>query len=334
MPKSTDSPIIKPKSRIGIAVWGIGGHARRTVLPAIEKVPDLDLIAIGSRDRSVVEKEAKKFGCCGVGSLQQLIEFDEVDVVFVSTPIGCHATNVTMALAAGKHVWCEKAFTQNLDEAYQLVEMSREKDTAICVSCPPLHHPLYDRLIMLLEKKVVGKLRAIDAHFGFPHVEKHSKYDPDVGGGALLDVGFYPLVVGSALMTECAVVTSAVIETETGFGVDTAGTALLRFPSGVHLTGRWGYGRDYINELRVFGETGEIRVSPVFSKPSNRVVKMEVLRQNKYEEIYVPDSDQFVEMLHAFIAPLKDPTLRDFYRERAFAQQKLISDVQMFQQFR
>ena len=315
---------------VGVAVWGIGEHAKRTILPAINEVAELKLVCIGGRNFSVVKKESEKWGCAGYTSLHELAALDSVGVVIVATPVGCHAPDVAAVMEAGKHVWCEKAFTQNLDEALQLAEESRIKDLALCVSCPPLYHPLYFQLVSLLENGALGQIYFIDSHFGFPHVPGHSKYDEDVGGGALLDVGFHALVFGSSLLTEVPRVEAAILEKEIGFNLDTSGTALLRFPSGAHLISRWGYGQDYTNEIRIFGETGSIKAIPAFSKPPNLTVKMTIKRQNFTENINVPAINQFAEMLRNFTLTLEDISLRESYRQRAISQQQLLAEVQRF----
>jgi len=316
--------------RIGVGVWGIGSHARRTLLPAISVLRELCLISIGSRSIPTVQTEAKRYRCHAVTSLKELIEIDSIDVIFVATPIGCHAADVALAYEAGKHVWCEKAFTQNLDDAIRLVKISREKDLALCVSCAPLYHPVYNSLMSMITDSTLGRIRSIFAHFGFPHTEGHSKYNPHIGGGALLDIGFYPLVLGAALLGGRPAIHSVIIEKDSGFKVDTGGTSLLRSPSGTHLIARWGYGQDYINEISVFGETGVLKVAPAFSKPDHLNLKMTIQRQNQVEEVAIPTVNQFALMLQSFARTINEKIIRESYRKKAIDHQELINQVKNF----
>ena len=120
---------------------------------------------------------------------------------------------------------------------------------ALCLSCPPLYHPQFQALKEFVHAGELGQIRSISATFSFPHTDpSNTKYAPSKGGGALLDVGFYPLVVPASLFEEEPDLLGANTVIEDGYAVDTFGAALLHYPeTGIHHTATWGYGGDYIN---------------------------------------------------------------------------------------
>jgi len=250
----------------------------------------------------------------------------------IATPIGQHFEDAYVVLTAGKHVWCEKAFTESYMQAEELIKMARRADLAVCVSCPPLYHEQFRKLTALICNGDIGQVRSVNANYGFPHIDpKNSKYDPDTGGGAMLDVGFYPISVPGALFNEHPVVLGSTIEHEPGYALDTGGAALLRFPSGINLSATWGYGRDYVNELRIIGTDGIITAFPAFSKPPALTTSLRLQSQNKTKDIYIPACNQFTNMLNAFASAVLDSDTRENFRSKALKLQGLLDSVRKTQ---
>jgi len=325
----TDKGLNPPKT-LGVGVWGIGDHARRTILPALVNCRHTKLFAVGSRNSDVRKAQGEKWHCQSAATLDALLQLPDIDAVFVATPIGRHFDDGRAVLEAGKHLWCEKAFTATLGEAQELLDIAAANDLAVCVSCPPLYHPQFKKLSEMLKDESFGRVHSIDAHFGFPHVSRdHSKYDPLSGGSAMLDLGFYPLVMAQHLFADMPSVSSAVIETEDGYQIDTSGTALLHFDAGAHVTARWGYGRDYVNEIRISAEQATLVLCPAFSKPPNLPPTLIIRRQNIDEVVEIPETDQFVSMLDEFAATSVTEDGRTAMRDMVWSQQTLLSRVQL-----
>ncbi len=313
---------------VGIGVWGLGRHAVNKLLPSISLANNIHLEAVATRDADVLAVQSAKWKCRANGSLEAMLDGPGIDAVMVATPIGCHFQDGLQVLNAGRHLWCEKAFTKTFDEATELAGLAAQKDLALCVSCPPLYGAQFECLEKLLRQGALGTVRAITARFGFPHSDQvKSRYDPAVGGGALLDMGFYPLVLAAALMNEQPRVCGAVRATETGRAVDTGGAALLQFSGGVTANIEWGYGRDYVNEFVILGENGSATAFPAFSKPDNHEPTVVLCRQNEEVSQSVRKYDPFTEMFKVFATTLTDRQRRQQYRDVAIVQQALLRDV-------
>ena len=311
-----------------IGVHGVGDHAKRTILPAIDQCSALTLGGVSTRNPDVLAEQCAKWSCPGWNSLEDMLADANIDVVFVATPIHQHAVDGRKVLLSGRHLWCEKAFTATADDSQALVELAAKDNLAVCVSLAPVFHSQFLEMKRALISGQIGKVRSISGHFAFPHKDSNdSRYDPEAGGGALLDVGYYPALAASILMDEIPTVSGAVLNHDADFSVDIGGSALLEFSEGVIGTAQWGYGRDYINELIVVGETGTLMASPAFSKPEHLPVTLKLRRQNEDSDLPVADCRQFVDMLSAFAAYTRDPKQRAMQRNLAVSHQRLIDDI-------
>ncbi len=317
-----------PLRPFSVGVHGIGDHARRTVLPAIDACEDLRLAGISTRNSDVRAAQCTQWSCPEWESLDDMLANADLDAVFIATPIGCHFSDGQKVLQAGRHLWSEKAFTAKISEANTIISLAEEKDLAVCVSLPPAYHVLSRMIKDLLQSEEIGAVRDMTAQFGFPHVDpSHSKYDAAAGGSALRDVGYYPVLMVAEWMDEFPRVIGAVVDTETGYRVDTGGGCLLAFESGATATAHWGYGRDYINEVRIVGESGTLIARPVFSKPGHLTPSLTLRRQNQDTEIVVPACDQFIEMLQSFTEASQASEIRNQQRNKALEHQRLLEQV-------
>ena len=106
----------------GVAVWGLGRHSLKRIIPALDTMDELSLIGVCSRNKDSVSECALKWDCIGWIDPTKMLENDKVDIIYISTPIGVHANLVTQALNADKHVWCEKPLTCNFEDSNQLIK--------------------------------------------------------------------------------------------------------------------------------------------------------------------------------------------------------------------
>jgi len=323
---------LSTQRHLSVGVHGVGDHARRTILPALAASPAVRLAGLSTRNEDILAEQCAAWSCPGWNSLDAMLDAkpDEggLDAVFVATPIGCHFEDGKKILEAGFHLWSEKAFTRNAQDAEALVSLASERDLAICVSLAPAYHTVFTRLQGLIRAGEIGSVRAVHAHFGFPHVDPgHSKYDAGSGGSALLDLGYYPVLLPAVLLDAFPRVAGATITTDTGYAIDTAGACLLDFPDGVTATAQWGYGRDYVNELTVVGASGALTARPAFSKPRHLPPTLTLRRQNQETAIEIGPGDQFVDMLAVFAEAGRDAAAARRMREIALAHQVLLDQV-------
>lgn len=182
----------------GSVRWGVigpGGIAERFA-DAMRSIPDGEIVAVASRSRRRARAFSKRHSVARAyeGS-ERLLADEEVDAVYVATPHSRHEADVLAALAAGKHVLCEKPLALHVGQARNMVAAARAADRFLMEAMWTRFLPAYRRMRELLDAGAIGDPLVVEAGFGFrvPFDPHHRLFDPAQGGGALLDVGVYPL---------------------------------------------------------------------------------------------------------------------------------------------
>jgi predicted dehydrogenase len=245
---------------------GTLGAARITpgalVKPA-RNVAEADLVAVAARDRSRADAFASKHNIPRVvDSYAALVADPDIDAIYNPLPNGLHAEWTIAALEAGKHVLCEKPFTANAKEAEDVAAVAARTGLVVMEAFHYRYHPLTKRIRAILDSGELGSIQHIDTALCFP-LPKFSdiRYQYDLAGGALMDVGTYTVHMARVLAGEEPEVLSAQAKLRRP-DVDRAMRAELSFPSGA--TGRitcsmWSA---WVVQTyaRVTGEHGELRV--------------------------------------------------------------------------
>jgi predicted dehydrogenase len=178
--------------------WGIlaTGKIARAFAENLALLPEATIAAVGARRLESAEKFAAAYGAAAAyGTYQALVEDPDVDVVYVATPHALHVDHVLMAFEAGKPVLCEKPLTLNAEDAAHLVAVAREKGLFFMEGMWMRCNPLLRRLQQMFATGALGTVQQVRADLGFV-VDKPPTdrlLDRALGGGALLDMGIYPL---------------------------------------------------------------------------------------------------------------------------------------------
>ena len=202
------------RGRMDTIRWGIlaTGKIAHSFAADLSLLPDARLEAVGSRRAASAEEFAAEFAppdgapARAHGSYEDLAADPDVDVVYVATPHGLHHEEVRMLLEAGKPVLCEKAITLNAAQAEELVALARERDLFLMEAMWMACHPLVRHLRERARAGDFGVLRQLVADLGWvvdkPPTDR--MFAPELGGGALLDMGVYPLTLAHLFLGEPA----------------------------------------------------------------------------------------------------------------------------------
>jgi predicted dehydrogenase len=246
--------------------WGfIGtGLMARVFAAALSDLPDARLIAVGSRTRASAEAFGEQFGVPHRhSSYAALVNDPAVDIVYVATPHPYHMQNSLLALEARKPVLCEKPFTLNAAQAEILISTARERGLFLMEAMWSRFLPAMQKLRELLADEAIGEVRMIVAGSCHPPGMELAPrlLDPELGGGALLDLGVYPISLTTMVLGRASSVTSKVHLGETG--VDERSAIILTYDQGkmalVYTALRTNAPRDIV----VMGTGGWIR-TPLF----------------------------------------------------------------------
>ncbi|MGW3207917.1 Gfo/Idh/MocA family protein [Streptomyces sp. NPDC001135] len=255
--------------------WGVlatGGIAAAFAADLVD-LPDAEITAVASRRPESAEAFAERFGAeRAYGDWESLAADPDIDVVYVATPHTAHRAAAGLCLEAGRNVLCEKPFTLNLRETEELVALAREHDRFLMEAMWMYCNPLVRRLKALVDDGAIGEVRTVQADFGLagPFPPAHRLRDPALGGGALLDLGVYPVSFAQLLLGEPdAVAGSAVLSAE---GVDLQTGALLSWAGGAMATLHCSIVGGTGGTASVTGSRGRIDVPSGFFQPERFVL--------------------------------------------------------------
>ena len=207
--------------------WGLigaGWIATKAIAPAMHATPNATVQAVASRD----SKRSQSLNPITIhNSYEALLSDPLVDAVYISLPNHLHCEWTVKALNAGKHVLCEKPFAMNVAEVETMVQAARNNNRILVEAVSSMWHPRMARLVEHVRNGNMGELISIDSSFTFPaEIEGNYRNSPAMGGGALYDVGVYPLHAITALIGD-----DAKVEIES--------CAKKMGPSGIDLTSKW-----------------------------------------------------------------------------------------------
>jgi predicted dehydrogenase len=208
-------------AKYGTVRWGILGPGliANRLAEGVLALPDAKLVAVGSRDHSRADSFADKYGIPHRhGSYDALVNDADVDVIYVATPHNFHKEHSILALNAGKHVLCEKPFTINEAEASEIVKVARARRLFVMEAMWTRFFPIMERVRHLLKSGDIGTPYLLHADFGFKGTFnlEGRLFNPNLGGGALLDVGVYPVSLASMVFGEPERVTGLATMGRTG----------------------------------------------------------------------------------------------------------------------
>jgi predicted dehydrogenase len=228
--------------------------------------------AVGSRSQSGADGFARRFGIPRAhGSYEALCTDPAVDVVYVATPHPMHAANAKLALEHGKHVLMEKPFTINAREAQEIVDLAKSRNLVVLEAMWTRFLPYMVRVREILAAGTIGEIRTVIADHtqDLPDDPTHRLNALELGGGALLDLGIYPISFTYDVLGPPSTVHSAVRKKETGadgtiatvFGYDSGATAVT-----VSCSDAAGP-----NTASVIGTNGRIDIGRVWYQPPTTV---------------------------------------------------------------
>ncbi len=242
--------------------WGIigAGHIAKSFVKDFPLLQNAELIAIAARDKERAKTFAATHNIPQALTYDELYKSDEVDAVYISTTHNFHFEQSLQCLLHGKAVLCEKPITINDTEFKQLAAISKEKNFFLMEAMWSYFLPAIIKAQQWVNEGRIGDLKIIQADFAFP-MEKNMEgrmYNPDLAGGALLDLGVYNVALATLFMNRKPdSVTATAILTETG--VDATTTMILKYGDTIATLCTSMVTR-MTNKLRLFGETGYIEI--------------------------------------------------------------------------
>ncbi len=179
--------------KIKFGILAPGGIAN-CMAQAVQSISDFSCYAVASRDGERAGNFAKRWGFeKAYGSYEELAEDPQVELIYVASPHSHHYPYAKLCLEHGKHVLLEKAFTVNAAQAQELIDLARSKGLLLAEAFWPRYMPSRKMIDDLIAQGTIGEVRAVMADFGAPLTHVERLRNPELAGGALLDLGVYPI---------------------------------------------------------------------------------------------------------------------------------------------
>jgi predicted dehydrogenase len=250
-----------------IGVLGAANISATAILAPASANSEVEVTTVAARDPQRAKEYAAKHGIPKiVTSYEDLVADPDIDAIYNPLPNGLHGRWTLAAIAAGKHVLCEKPFTANADEARTVAEAAEKSGLVVMEAFHYRYHPLAQRMKEIVESGELGKLQVVEASLCFPLPKfKDIRYNFDLAGGALMDAGCYAVHIVRLLGGAQTGGEPEIVQAEAklrGSNIDRAMRADIRFPAG--HTGRircsmWS--ADILKlSARAIGEHGEMSV--------------------------------------------------------------------------
>jgi predicted dehydrogenase len=250
--------------------WGILGTGFIAGLQVADLVGNgFSVQAVGSRTAEAAERFAAEFAIGSAhGSYEDLVRDPDVDAVYISTPHPFHYENALLALNAGKHVLIEKPFAMNAWQARAIVDLAESKGLVALEAMWTRYLPHMVRIRELVRSGALGEVRTViaDHNQNLPKDPLHRVNDPVLGGGALLDLGIYP--VSFAFDVLGATVNVRALASMTSTGVDRQTAMIFEYGDGQQAMLHCALDTAGPNRASVIGTEGSIEIDPVWYTPT------------------------------------------------------------------
>jgi len=263
------------QDKVRWAVLGAARIATTKVIPALQSGECSEVFAISSRDLVKAQRVARDLSIPkAFGSYEEALADPDVEAVYIPLPNHLHVPWSIRAAEAGKHVLCEKPIAVSADECRKLIEVRDRTSVKIGEAFMVRTHPQWLRARELVRSGKIGSLRAVICVFSY------SNRDPanvrnirEFGGGAVMDIGCYPIQISRFLFAEEPVSVAGRLELDPQFQTDRLSSALLEFPSG-HCLFTVSTQSLFYQRVQILGSRGRIEVEVPFNPSPDRECRL------------------------------------------------------------
>jgi predicted dehydrogenase len=281
--------------------WGVLGAAKiavEKVIPAMRRGRWTEVAGLASRDLTRAEQAARRLGVPkAYGSYEELLADPDIEAVYNPLPNHLHVPLSIKAAEAGKHVLCEKPVSLSVAEALELLAAGARNGVRIQEAFMVRTHPQWLATVELLRTGRIGELRAVTCVFSyFNRDASNIRNSPEMGGGALMDIGCYPVNLSRFAFGDEPRRVFGLVERDPDWGVDRLTSAVLDFPKG-HATFTCSTQLAPYQRMQFFGTRGRVEVEIPFNSPNDRPTRLLVFDDSNtrggVETVELPICDQY-----------------------------------------
>jgi predicted dehydrogenase len=265
------------------------------VIPAMQQGRQCEVTAIASRDLARAKSAAARLGIAqSFGSYEELLANSAIDAVYIPLPNHLHVPWSIKALAAGKHVLCEKPIGLTSDEGQTLVDAARAHPRLkVMEAFMYRHHPQWQRARQIVREGAIGRLQTIQTFFAYFNDDPANiRNQADIGGGALADIGCYCISLARFLFDAEPQRVLGIVEYDPRFQTDRLASGILDFGHGTS-TFTCGTQLAPYQRVNIVGTAGRVEIDIPFNAPADRPCTMRHQHDGHVDEIALPVCNQY-----------------------------------------
>ena len=272
-----------------IGIWSLSKHFQNKVFLSIKNNKKIKINSILTKkkfDKSFRIKKESWFD-----NENRFFKNSNFDYVYISSINSNHYENCKTALGNKVNVICEKPICLNETQFKKLTQISKLKKKKIFEVNQYIHHPLFIKIKKILGKNKIGKIINVESAFKIPLFEKNNfRFNKKLGGGALIDAGYYPISIMYNLFSskKVKILKSKIIKKN---GIDLKGNLISKNENNIIFNLSWGFKSNYENYIKIVGEKGVVKAKFIFSKQINQDGEIEIITQKK-EVVKVKKANQ------------------------------------------
>jgi NDP-hexose-3-ketoreductase len=317
---------------INIGILGCASIADRSVIPAILNLPNnFNLIAIASRSQEKSDRWAAKFNCKGYNKYEDLLADESIDAIYLPLPTGLHFEWISKALKAGKHIYAEKSFSNNLSQTITLIEKAKKHKLTLFEGYMFQYHSQHNQVKKIIEKGTIGEIRHFSSKFGFPPLDPTNfRYNPILGGGALLDAAGYTIKVTRLILGDDMKIKASTLKFKNANSqneINVYGSAFMSNNRGIGASLAFGFDNYYQCNYEIWGTKGKIMVERAFTPKPEQKPTILVDKNNIQQQIELEADNHFEKALIEFYDVIKSETKRNSQYKEIYLQSEAQDEI-------
>jgi len=303
--------------------------ARRMVIPALTRLDFFEIAGIASLSEQNKKRIEQELQIPFFSNYETLLEAS-LDAIYIPLPNSLHFEWIKTSLDNGIHVLAEKPMSCNLSEATEINDLARKNNLVLLENFQFRFHSQVQFIKQQIEKGVIGEIRNVRAAFGVPPFTDRNniRYNKELGGGALLDLGVYPLKISQMFLTSNIFVDSAALAIPENENVDIWGSAFLKQNDG-QVTSQiaFGFDQSYFNSLDLWGSRGQITAERIFTAGPGVKPKVTIRTKDNIEQLSLASDNHFSKILKYFYDLINEEGSRESEYMQNINQARLVDEL-------
>lgn len=286
-------------NKLKVGILGCANIAIRYLAPSFQSHESFELIAFAGRDINKTMATAKLFDCESLYSYQDMIERNDIDLIYIPLPNSFHYEWVIKSLQSGKHVLCEKSLGCSYEEVKTMVALARKNQRLLVENFQFRFHSQHQVVKKMIDDGEIGEVRCFRSSFGFPPFSnvENIRYNKELGGGSLLDAGSYTIKAVQFILGDNFDVTSAIMNFSKENDIDIYGGIFMQNKKGVFAELAFGFDNFYQCNYEIWGSKGKLIATRAFTAAPEFEPIIILEKQGFKEEIKLHSDNHFLNIL-------------------------------------